>query len=184
MVGHAAQYLHERGVGLDPGGAAEQQRRDPLDGHLVARRAPGEQVASGYVTLTLNNTSLPGGKNVGNLAVELIGPGGQTFYMLTPASGVTATSLTSAVFALPPSFLTGVLSGTYTLAVADFTPGDVGQLVSWSVTLVNSPSSTPTVLATTYPAANGTYQVAIASPLADGTYTLVAQTKNLAGTPN
>ncbi len=144
----------------------------------------GVQPTSGYVTLTISNTSKAGsgGRNIGNLAVELLGPGGQTYFLLTPSAN-TATSLTSQVFNLPSGFLTGVLSGAYTLAVAN-DPGDSGVLTSWSVTLVNGSSTTPALLATTTPSANGSYQVPLAYSLPDGMYTLVARTRNLAGTPN
>ena len=40
------------------------------------------------------------------------------------------------------------------------------------------------VLATTFPAANGTYLAQVTTPLPDGVYTLIARTRNLAGTPS
>ena len=53
------------------------------------------------------------------------------------------------------------------------------------VTNGNNAAGIPVTL-TTYPSANGTYlaQTNPAKPFADGTYTLVARTKNLAGTPS
>ncbi len=163
-------------------------------GVLISSSTPltvpaGQQVVAGYVTLTISNKSQAGGLNLGNLAVEIIRPDGQGYFILAPSLSFTATSLTSANFSLPASFLTGVLSGTWLLGVADLTTGDVGSLTSWSITLLNGTDGVPTVLASTgsspiNPAPTNTYALQITNPLADGNYILVARSRNVAGTPS
>ena len=178
LTGEAAFSASTQPVALNPTGVIFS----PSTGLTVPA---GKQVVAGFVTLTLTNRSPAGGKNIGNLTVELIGPGGQTFYMLSNSSGLTATSLNSMTFSLPAGFLAGPLSGAYTLAVGNGTVGDVGSLTSWSVTLLNGTNAGPTVLATTFPAPSLTYQtLPLATPLASGTYVLAARSRNLAGTPS
>jgi subtilisin-like proprotein convertase family protein len=159
----------------------------------------GATPVAGYVTLALKNKSTGVSGNIGNLSVALIGPGGQSFFLLqaSPTNnstiltspGFNTTTVQSQNFNIPASFFTGVLSGVYKLAVSDSTTGDVGQITSFSVTLVNRTSGSsggPTLLnsVATFPASNNTYLSQVTNKLADGVYTIVARSTNQAGSYN
>ena len=159
----------------------------------------GSTPVAGYVTVGLSNKSSGAGGNIGNLSVALIGPGGQSFFLLQPSPSDTATILTSPGFNnttvqsqnfnIPASFFSGVLSGVYKLAVSDSTAGDVGKISSFVVTLVNRTSGAsggPTLLnsVATFPASNNTYLSQVTNKLADGVYTIIARSTNQAGSFN
>jgi subtilisin-like proprotein convertase family protein len=87
---------------------------------------PGEQIQGGTISLSVTNTS------IANLTITLTGPGNQT--LTIPTGGNTSGSLSETI-ALPPAFLAGLLSGTYTLHISDNNNLDSGTLASWSIVL-------------------------------------------------